>query len=241
MRGAIKLFNIFNIAIYIHWTFILLPVLFFYYGGLKGVALILFVFACVTAHELFHSVMAKRFGVKVSNITLFPIGGVASMGNIPTKPSQEFLIALAGPAFNIIFSLVMFYPLYRFLGPDVLFNPSLESWPNTIAEAFWINPWLAGFNLLPAFPMDGGRLLRAILAKRLGLRRATRIAVGIGHFFAIVFAIYGIYKRQFMLIIIAAFIYSAASNEGFQVEYMESLKAMRDTKDFDGHEPEDRI
>jgi stage IV sporulation protein FB len=224
MKWAIRLFTIFGIPIYIHLTFLILPLLFYVNAGFQGVFLVLAVFACVTAHELFHSLMAKRFGVIVRGITLFPIGGVASIGSYPRKPSQELMIALAGPSFNIIFAALMFYPLYKLLGPKVLFNPSLRTWPGTIAYAFWINPWLAAFNLLPAFPMDGGRVLRAFLAGRLGLRRATRIAAGIGHFFALVFAFIGIRDGHLMLVIIALFIYTAASSEEFEVEVIETLK-----------------
>lgn len=224
MKDGMKLFKIFGISIYIHTTFLVLPVYFFIIAGLKGVFLILFVFSCVTLHELCHSLAAKRFGVKVRGITLYPIGGVASITSYPEKPSQEFLISLAGPAFNIIFSAALFYPLYKILGPSVLFKPSLRTWPQTFAYAFWVNPSLALFNLLPAFPMDGGRILRSFLARRIGLRRATRIAVGIGHFFALVFGFIGITQGNFMLVIIAIFVYIAASNEGFQVELREALK-----------------
>ncbi|MBI4336182.1 MAG: site-2 protease family protein [Candidatus Omnitrophica bacterium] len=221
--GAIKLFRIFGIPVYIHITFLILPALFYFNAGVKGVFLVLFVFSCVTLHELFHSLMAKYFRVRVRGITLFPIGGVASIATYPRRPQQEFLIALAGPMFNILFAAILFYPLYKILGPQVLFRPSLRTWPSTIAYAFWINPSLALFNLLPAFPMDGGRILRSFLAKRLGLRKATYIAVGIGDFFALVFGIVGFRYGNFMLIIIGIFIYLAASSEKLQVELMESM------------------
>ncbi|MCX5716160.1 MAG: site-2 protease family protein [Candidatus Omnitrophica bacterium] len=231
MRG-IRLFKVFGVSVYIHTTFLILPVLFYFTAGIKGALVIIFVFSCVTAHELFHSLTAKAFGVQVGDITLYPIGGVASINSFPEKPSQELLIALAGPAFNIIFSAVLFYPLYRILGPEVLYNPSLRTWPHTFAYMFWVNPMLAAFNLLPAFPMDGGRVLRAFLAGRVGLRRATQIAVVIGHFFALLFGLIGIMNRNFMLIIIAIFIYIAASNEAFQVELRESIMDhFRENKD----------
>lgn len=224
----VRLFKIFGIPVYIHITFLLLPILFYYNSGIKGVFLILFVFSCVTIHELFHSLTARHFGVQVRGITLFPIGGVASITSYPRKPSQEFLIALAGPMFNIIFSVVFFYPLYKILGPEVLFKPSLRTWPQTISYAFWINPMLALFNLLPAFPMDGGRILRSFLARRLSFKRATEIAVGVGHFFALVFGFIGIRNGNLILVIIAIFIYMAASSEEFQVELMERIKEMHD-------------
>ncbi|MCM8781645.1 MAG: site-2 protease family protein [Candidatus Omnitrophica bacterium] len=223
MRGSIKLFTIFGISIYIHNTFLILPILFFINAGFKGVFLVLFIFSWVTIHELFHSLTARRFGVTVKDVTLFPIGGVASIGAFPKRPTQEFLISLAGPMFNVLFSVIFFYPLYKILGPKILFSPSLRSWSHTFAYAFWINPSLALFNLLPAFPMDGGRLLRSFLAQRIGFLRATQIAVGIGHFFALVFGVIGIMYGHFMLVIIAIFIYMAASAEGFQVELREAI------------------
>jgi Zn-dependent protease len=224
MKGSIKLFRLFGIPVYIHVTFLVLPLLFYINAGAKGVFLVLFVFSCVTAHELFHSLTAKRFGVQVRGITLFPIGGVASIVSYPRKPRHEFFIALAGPAFNIVFGIVFFYPLYRILGPEVLFRPSLRTWPQTIAYAFWINPSLALFNLLPAFPMDGGRVLRAILSRRFSFRRATQIAVGIGNFFALLFGFVGIIYGHIMLIVIGVFIYMAASSEELQVELRELME-----------------
>ena len=231
----VKLFKLFGIPVYIHITFLLLPVLFYFNAGVKGVFLVLFVFSCVTLHELFHSLMARHFGVTVRGITLFPIGGVASIASYPKKPAHEFLIALAGPMFNVIFTVVFFYPLYKILGHEIFFRPSLRTWPHTIAYAFWINPMLALFNLLPAFPMDGGRILRSFLAQRLNFKRATQIAVGIGHFFALVFGIVGITYGNLMLVVIAIFIYMAASSEEFQVELMEQIKErMRDEEDTGG-------
>jgi len=224
MKSSIRIFRILGIPIYIHITFLILPVLFYLDGGLKGLFLVLFVFSCVALHELFHSLTARRLGVQVRGITLFPIGGVASIASYPKKPSHEFLIAIAGPSFNVIFTAVFFYPLYKILGPQVLFRPSLATWPHTIAYAFWVNPWLALFNLLPAFPMDGGRILRSFLARRLSFLRATRIAVGIGNFFALLFGLVGVVYGRFMLIVIAVFIYVAAQSEEFQAEIREGME-----------------
>lgn len=224
MKGAIRLFKVFNIAINIHFTFLLLPLIFGFYYGLKGIVLILLVFLFVTMHELTHSLQARRYGVKVKDITLLPIGGVASMSSIPEKPRQEFLIAIAGPLFNITLALILFTPMYYFLGPEVLFNPGINTWPNLFAYAFWINPILAAFNLLPAFPMDGGRVLRSVLAQKMEYHRATEIAVNVGHVFAVLFGFLGIISRNFILIIIAIFIYMAASQEELQVSVRTILK-----------------
>ncbi|MCQ9208593.1 MAG: CBS domain-containing protein, partial [Omnitrophica bacterium] len=144
----------------------------------------------------------------------------------PEKPSEEFRISIAGPLFNIIFALVLFLPLYFLLGPKALFNPGIETWPQTFAYAFWINPILAMFNLLPAFPMDGGRILRAVLAKRMDYGKATRIAVGFGHTFAVLFGVVGLISTPInpILILIAFFIFIAASSEGMQVDLRLTLR-----------------
>jgi len=218
MKGSVHLFKILGINIDIHITFLLLPLIFGFNYGLKGIFIIFFIFFCVTVHELMHSIQAKRFGIRVDQIILLPIGGIASMRKMPEKPKEEFIVAISGPLFNIIFALIFFYPLYRIIGPDNFFHPSLDNWPQTFAYAFWINPILALFNLLPAFPMDGGRILRAFLAQRIDYQKATRIAVQLGHFFAILFVFLGIRYNHLLLIIIAFFVYFAASQEGAQVD-----------------------
>jgi len=227
MRGSIKLFTIFGIAINIHITFLLLLV-FVLPGGLKSLALVIGVFFFVTMHELCHSLVARRFGIKVREITLFPIGGVASMSGISERPLHEFLISLAGPLSNIAVVGLFFYPMRYLLGDAVLFHSlSTDTWPLTIGYIYWINLALAAFNMIPAFPMDGGRILRALLATRLDWIRATRIAVNLGHIFAFVFVYFGIARGNLMLVIIAIFIYMAASGEEAQAETKEILKKFR--------------
>ncbi|MCM8783471.1 MAG: site-2 protease family protein [Candidatus Omnitrophica bacterium] len=224
MKGSVRLFKILGINLEIHITFLLLPLIFGLSYGLRGIFIIFFVFLCVTVHELMHSIQAKRFGIKVDNIILMPIGGVAAMRKMPENPREEFIVAISGPLFNIIFALVLFIPLYKILGPEYFFTPSLNTWPQTFAYAFWINPLLAFFNLLPAFPMDGGRVLRAFLAQRMSYQKATRIAVQLGHFFAVLFIFLGIRYNHLLLIVIAFFVYFAASQEGAQVDLRMVLK-----------------
>ncbi|MBN2096954.1 MAG: site-2 protease family protein [Candidatus Omnitrophica bacterium] len=229
MKASVKIFELFGISIRVHILFFLLPLFVFYslliqfndyVYGLRGVLLILLVFCCVTFHELCHSLQARHFGVKVDQIILLPIGGVAAMQSIPDEPGEEFKISIAGPLFNITLALVLFLPLYFILGRENLFDPGLESWPQTFAYAFWINPILAIFNLLPAFPMDGGRVLRSFLARKMDYAKATRIAVGFGHTFAVLFGFLGLLSTppNIILVIIAFFIFIAASQEGMQVE-----------------------
>ena len=227
MKGSIKLFTVFGISINIHITFFLLLLLVLS-GGIRWITLVIGVFFFVTIHELCHSLVAKRFGVKVKEITLLPIGGLASMSKIPDKPVQELYISLAGPLSNIVVIVLFYYPLKYLLGPEVLFHPlSTATWPLTLAYLYWINLILAGFNLIPAFPMDGGRVLRAILANWLGYQRATKIAASLGHFFALIFAYFGIVQFNIILIVIAVFIYMAASNEELQVDVKETLKRFK--------------
>ena len=228
MRGSIKLFEVFGISIKIHITFFLLLLLVLP-GGLKWLFLVVAVFFFVTVHELCHSLMAKRFGIAVREITLLPIGGISSMAKMPEKPSQEFLISIAGPLSNIAIIVIFFFPMKYLVGEQILFHPlSTLSWKSTLAYVYWINLMLAGFNLLPAFPMDGGRILRALLTTWLGYRKATKIAVTLGHLFALAFAYFGIVQRfNVILILIAVFIYMAASNEEAQVDLKEILKKFR--------------
>ncbi|MFA6320894.1 MAG: site-2 protease family protein [Candidatus Omnitrophota bacterium] len=227
MKGSIKLFKIFGIAINIHITFFLL-ILLVIPGGVKWVFLVLGVFAFVTMHELCHALVAKRFGVTVREITLLPIGGIASMTKIPEKPIQEFLISIAGPLSNVAVIAVFFFPLKHLLGAEVLFHPlSTQTWPLTIAYLYWINLMLAGFNLIPAFPMDGGRVLRALLATRISYQQATKVAVIFGHVFALIFLYFGIVRFNIILVIIAVFIYTSASGEEAQVDIKETLKKFR--------------
>ena len=224
MKGSIRLFKIFGISINIHVTFLLLLVLFLS-GGLKWLFLVAGIFFFVTLHELCHSLVAKHFGINVREITLLPIGGIASMSNMPEKPSQEFLISIAGPLFNVFVALVFFYPLKYILGSDVLFHPpSILTWPLTVSYVYWLNLMLAAFNLIPAFPMDGGRILRAALAKKIGYRKATNIAAALGRIFALIFVYFGMLRLNITLIAIAIFIYIAASAEKAQVDMKEALK-----------------
>lgn len=228
MKGSIRLFRVLGISINIHVTFLLLLVLFLS-GGIKWLVLMIGVFFFVTLHELCHSLVARRFGIQVREITLLPIGGVASMTSMPEKPIHEFFISIAGPLFNIAVVAVLYYPLKSLLGPEALFHRpfSTVTWPLTIAYLYWINLILALFNLIPAFPMDGGRVLRALLAQRMSYQKATKIAVNLGHLFALGFAYFGIVDFNVILIIIAIFIYIAASNEELQVDLKETLKKFR--------------
>ena len=171
---------------------------------LLGVLFLLAVFGSVLLHEYGHALVARRFGIATRRITLLPIGGVAQLEGQPRTPRQELAIALAGPAVNLVIAAGIFL-LGAFTG--------LASPYGLLGSLMIANLWLAGFNLLPAFPMDGGRALRALLATRIGGARATEIAVQIGKAAAFAFGIVGLFTNPF-LVLVAGFVWFAAHAEG---------------------------
>ena len=231
LNRPFSLFRLAGIDIRVHPSFILLPIGFgVYYGtlagwevGLRAFSLVLAVFGCVLAHEFCHSLKARSFGIRVPSITLYFMGGVAGMERIPREFKKEFWISIVGPLFNFGLALVMFFPLYWIIGRDSLFSPGLESWKQMLANVFWINPVLGAFNLIPAFPMDGGRILRSLLASRMNYLKATRISVFIGRIFVILFVLYGIYHKTWMLLLIAGYLCRAASKEEKQIAYEDAV------------------
>ncbi len=235
MKRTYTLCRLFGIDINIHISFLLLPLLFGWAYGVRGLFVVGFVFTCVTLHELSHSLQARHFGLCVREITLFPIGGVANLRSFGARPSQELATALAGPLFNFVSAALLYVPVRHWLGAstllhrDVIFQLSLDTWPKTFASCFWVNPMLGLFNLVPAFPMDGGRILRSVLAQRLTYQRATRIAVKLGQIFAVLFGVWGLLASppNLLLVVIAIFIYLAASQERSQVDVRTTLEPLR--------------
>jgi Zn-dependent protease len=170
----------------------------------------IFLFTSVLLHELAHSYFAKRYGVNIYSITLLLFGGVASM-EIPKRPGQEVKIAFAGPLTSLIIGSICLFTYSYILSP----NPALSQ--NSVYLIIWIigsmNLVLGIFNLLPAFPMDGGRMLRSLFAMKMSYVKATHNAASIGKFVAILMAIYGIYIGDLWLPLVALYIYGGASNE----------------------------
>lgn len=237
MKGSVSLGKVSQIDIKIHWTFLLIFVWVVFVELNKGgtlssilfnAAFILVLFLCVVLHELGHALMARRFGVTTKKITLLPIGGVASLEKIPEEPYQEFLVAIAGPMVNVFIVILLFFvvPVQSVLElPLVEMLEELNELTigNFLFYLFLANAGLVVFNLIPAFPMDGGRVLRAVLAMYTDRVKATRIAAGIGQFIAILFLLLGIAFNPF-LIFIALFVYVGAYGENKMVQHTELLK-----------------
>jgi Zn-dependent protease/CBS domain-containing protein len=219
MPWSINIGRIAGTAVRIHVTFLLFLGWIFlaswYSGGpaaaWSGLAFMILLFACVLAHEFGHIFTARAFGVSTPDVTLLPIGGVARLERIPEKPSEELLVALAGPAVNVVIALL----LVVLLGADLHTNSlaAVERAQISIVDRLAaVNLFLVLFNMIPAFPMDGGRVLRALLAIRLGHVRATEIAASIGQVVAFGLGFLGLFGNP-LLIFIAIFVYLAASSE----------------------------
>jgi Zn-dependent protease len=227
MGWSIRLFDVAGTAVRIHLTFFLLlawiAAIHWSSGGpaaaADGVVFIVLLFLCVLAHEFGHVFAARRYGIATSDVTLLPIGGVASLERMPEKPGQEIFVALAGPAVNLVIAVVLVVVLgARF---DLTQMAQLEQATTTMTgRVAAANVALLVFNLIPAFPMDGGRVLRALLAVPLGYTRATRVAATIGQGLAFVFALLGLLGNP-LLILIAVFIFLAASGEAGYVQARE--------------------
>ncbi len=234
MKWSFKLATIFGIEVKVHAIFLLL--LFFVgwtnaaAGGLAaGLAAVIFfltIFLFVLLHELGHSLAALRYGVVVRDIVLLPIGGVARMENLPKNPRQEIVIALAGPAVNFA-AVIVLYLILQTLGLPVdhlSFDLSGKDFWNGMLS---LNAFMGLFNLIPAFPMDGGRVLRALLALRHPYARATRYASNVGQVFAVLFSLAGIFfLNNWWLVVIAVFIFTGAGSEESMVRLREAIEGV---------------
>lgn len=224
-----------GIRVYIHWTFILLIIwiswLHLSQGhGLAeiawGFSFLAILFVCITLHEYGHALTARIFGIGTKDINLLPIGGAARLERMPENPWEELMVALAGPAVNAGIAAGL-YALKLVLGqPELMFSHHVSG-SNFIDDLLLINMVLVVFNLIPAFPMDGGRVLRALLSFKVSRFKATQIAAGIGQFLAILFVLFGLLIGHW-LIFIGVFVFIGAGSEAKYVavkEYMRNLKA----------------
>jgi Zn-dependent protease/CBS domain-containing protein len=240
MRGGpFKLGRAFGIDVKVHWTFLLLLLFFAGYGYAQsgnlfgallatGFVVVLFVF--VVLHEYGHSLVAQRLGIEVQDITLLPIGGLARMSAIPEKPSEEVKIAIAGPLVNVVLAAILYGIAHLGFGIAGLRVPDLTvsgiSLGSVLSYLAFINLILAGFNLIPAFPMDGGRVLRGLLAARMGAVRATEVAAAVGQGFALLFFFYGLLSVNFVLVLIAVFVFFGATAEAQLVRQRELMRGL---------------
>lgn len=232
MKWSLYLGKVSGIKIFIHWTFLILlfwiiQVQLFEKHGLNeillNIALLAAVFTCIVLHELGHALTAKRYNIRTRDIILLPIGGLARMESLPEKPKQELLIAVMGPVVNLVIGAILFIILYSLNE----FPASIEQGQtNFLFQLFEINIVLAVFNFIPAFPMDGGRVLRALLSLKYSRLKATRIAVYAGQFIAILFVFLG-FSYSPMLIFIGLFIFLGAQAEAHAEEIHATLKGVR--------------
>jgi stage IV sporulation protein FB len=234
MRGSFHIARIAGIDVKIHATFLLLLAFygFLFYGqggvsaAIHGVILISLVFFCVLLHEFGHAFAARRYGIGTADITLLPIGGLARLERMPDKPSEELVVAIAGPLVNVVIAAVLFPFVQAELNPAVLerFGHSL------LTQLFAANIMLILFNLIPAFPMDGGRVLRALLAMKMDYGRATNLAASIGQTLAIfagLYALFGADKPQPMLVLVAIFVFFGAQNEAAMAQMRSISNGLR--------------
>ena len=225
MRWSFSIGRIAGTDVKVHLTFLLLPAYWAWIGyqenGPTGAVIrtlfILGLFVCVLLHEFGHILMARRFGVRTPDVILLPIGGVARLERLPSEPKQEFLIALAGPAVTLLLAVLLFLGIVASGGSPGFRDPELFDVP-FFTQLFWANVILLIFNLIPAFPMDGGRILRALLASRMGLVRGTRTAAALGQMLAVAGGLYGLTASAPILVLIAFFVFIGASAEAQAVE-----------------------
>ena len=230
MTWSFRIGKLFGIDVFMHVTFVLL----LGFIGLShwlqtrelaaafaGVGFFVALFACVLLHEFGHALTARKFGIKTRDITLLPIGGVARLERMPEKPMQEFWVALAGPAVNVVIAAAIYAYLFATSALVPVEQLSVTG-GSFLARLAAINVVLVLFNMLPAFPMDGGRVLRALLATRMEYSRATNIAARLGQGMAFVFGFIGLFSNPF-LILIALFVWIGAVQEAGMAQMKSAL------------------
>lgn len=237
-EGTIKLATFFEIPVKVHWTFGLLLAFVMYSAFMDSadwgqamifVGFVFVLFLCVILHEYGHAIAARKFGVKTKDIILSPIGGVARLNNMPSKPAQELVIAIAGPFVNLVIFSTLTLILWQFTGKILPENDGMQ-FQSPLEFLRWVNLLnisLFVFNLIPAFPMDGGRVLRALLALKIGRVKATHLASVIGRILAVGFIAYGVYSQNLILSLIGLFIFMMAGKEYDQTKLSELVQTSK--------------
>ncbi len=252
MSWQFKLGRFAGIDVFIHITFFLIVgwyALTYWLMGrtaaaaLEGAAFILLIFLGVVLHEYGHALTARKYGIKTRDITLYPIGGVARLERMPDKPIQELWVALAGPAVNVVIAIGLFIYL-ALTNALVPLNELTLTTGSFLERLMLVNIFLVVFNLIPAFPMDGGRVLRALLAMRLEYVRATQIAATIGQGMAVLFGFWGLFNNP-LLLFIAFFVWMGAAQEASMVQMKSALGGIPVTRamqtEFRSLEPRDDL
>lgn len=237
MSASLKVGRFAGIKVQIHWTFWLLFLFvgFMVFANEGSISELIwnfiFVFAlffCVVLHEFGHSLTARKFGIGTRSITLLPIGGLASLEEMPENPLEEFYIAIAGPLVNVVIALLLFpfASVESYIGQDpevVQQQLSAINAGNFLFYLFFVNVALVLFNMLPAFPMDGGRIFRALLSMKYGRIKATKMASGLGKFMALLFFLFGLFY-SIILTVIAVFIWFGAHSENIMIQQLSLLE-----------------
>ena len=258
MSGSWRIGTVFGIGIYLHWTFLILLAwvgLAHYSEGtgladtMHGLVFMVALFSIIVLHELGHAMAARRYGIPTRDITLLPIGGVAQLERMPEDPKQELVVAIAGPAVNVVLVLLSVLGIVLLAGPENFFGvlveggqelglfykshdrmPILSNIPLLGAVFFAkmaiVNTTLAVFNLVPAFPMDGGRVLRSLLALKIDYVRATQVAASVGQAMALLFGFLGLYSSNPFLVFIALFVWMGAASESSMVQVKAGLRGI---------------
>ena len=234
MKWSFHLARIAGIDVRIHATFLLLlawfGVVYYAEGGyaalFSGLTFLILLFVCVVLHEFGHALAARAYGINTPDITLLPIGGVARLERMPDKPWQELVVALAGPAVNVVIAFGLYAVIGRLFGLGDLLQLA-EGTGNVLTQLLSINVILVVFNLLPAFPMDGGRVLRALLAMKMKHARATQIAAVVGQVVAVIFGLFGFFGGNPFLLFIAVFVFFGARAEASFAVYKEHADETR--------------
>ncbi|MGF1452459.1 MAG: site-2 protease family protein [Opitutales bacterium] len=233
MKWSLRLGSVAGIGVFLHWPFSLLIIWVLvasikqgqaWLEAVRAVGFVLAIFGCVVLHELGHALTARRYGIDTQDIVLLPIGGVARLERMPQKPMQEFWVAIAGPAVNAVIALALLGILALAGSSQLIFDVAFVE-GNLLARLLWVNVFIGVFNLLPAFPMDGGRILRALLSTKMRRQKATNAAASLGQVLAVGLGFLGFLGNP-ILIFIAIFIYLGAEAEAKHTEFTTALEGL---------------